>query len=241
MTDAPARAMTVSALKGENEAKKRARHVHVGRSALPGWVVSEVGESRDAEWGAIMNSLRNIYCSMGLLVGLAGCAVPSLPGPGKVYVDHGADIRGDERRVQEILAAFNLRKIWWDLLAHYARISSTHIFSGIKVMESGGTLTAEVTCTGSLRTTSDMTGERVNIDCWFYEAHRLIYEDGAWRIRGHVGEAPKALQFVASPHHCFEVLRAGPERLSPERVLKGFLCSGVTLDPESSCERAMPA
>jgi hypothetical protein len=161
---------------------------------------------------------------MGLLAGLAGCAVPSLPGPGKVYVDHGADIRGDERRVQEILAAFNqaeealqtrnldelmrlysrdyayhglskddLRKIWWDLLAHYSRISSTHIVSGIKVMESGGTLTAEVTCTGSLRTTSDMTGERVNIDSWFYEVHRLIYEDGAWRIRGHVGEAPKAV------------------------------------------------
>jgi hypothetical protein len=190
--------------------------------------------SRDVKWGAIMNSLHSICYSMGLLAGLAGCAVPSLPGPGKVYVDHGADIRGDERRVQEILAAFNqaeealqtrnldelmrlysrdyayhglskddLRKIWWDLLAHYSRISSTHIVSGIKVMESGGTLTAEVTCTGSLRTTSDMTGERVNIDSWFYEVHRLIYEDGAWRIRGHVGEAPKALQFVASPHPLF--------------------------------------
>lgn len=100
---------------------------------------------------------------MGLLVGLAGCAVPSLPGPGKVYVDHGADIRGDERRVQEILAvSFNhaeealqirnldelmrlysrdyayhglskddLRKIWWDLLAKYARISSTHQSFGL--------------------------------------------------------------------------------------------------------------
>ena len=51
MTDAPARAMTVSALKGENEAKKRARHVHVGRSALPGWVVSEVGDKPRCEMG----------------------------------------------------------------------------------------------------------------------------------------------------------------------------------------------
>lgn len=36
-------------------------------------------------------------------------------------------------------------------------------------------------------------GERIIIDSWFEEVHRLLYEDGSWRILGHDGEDPKDL------------------------------------------------
>ena len=69
-----------------------------------------------------------------------------------------------------------------------------------EVVVEGNAPRAEVTCTGGLWATSESTGQRENIDSWFQEVHRLIYEDGAWRIRGHAGEGPNALRFgVAHP------------------------------------------
>jgi hypothetical protein len=93
----------------------------------------------------------------------------------------------------------DLRKIWADLFARHRRMASHHIFSKI-VVRDGTAPTAEVTCTGGLWATAGTTGERVRIDSWFEEVHRLIYEDGVWRIRGHAGEDPKNTQLgVAHP------------------------------------------
>lgn len=96
-----------------------------------------------------------------------------------------------------------LRQIWSGLLARYRRISSYHIFSGIKVSGSGNQRTAELICTGRLESISEVTEALVTIDSWFYEVHRLIYTDGAWRIRGHHEEAPTYLQSLGLWPHPF--------------------------------------
>lgn len=96
-----------------------------------------------------------------------------------------------------------LRQIWSGLLARYRRVSSIHIFSGIKVTTSGNQRTAELICTGRLESISEVAEALVTIDSWFYEVHRLIYTDGAWRIRGHHGEAPTYLRSLGLWPHPF--------------------------------------
>ncbi len=88
----------------------------------------------------------------------------------------------------------NLRDLWKDLFSKYRRISSHHIFSKIIVTVTGKAPTASVTCTGGLWATAESTGERIIIDSWFEEVHRLVYENGAWRILGHDGEDQQAVQ-----------------------------------------------
>ncbi|TAL09239.1 MAG: hypothetical protein EPO02_10760 [Nitrospirae bacterium] len=87
----------------------------------------------------------------------------------------------------------NLRDLWKDLFSKYRRISSHHIFSKIAVTAEGKSPTASITCTGGVWATAESTGERIIIDSWFEEVHRLVYEDGAWRILGHDGEHQQAL------------------------------------------------
>ncbi|TAJ31555.1 MAG: hypothetical protein EPO64_02315 [Nitrospirae bacterium] len=102
------------------------------------------------------------------------------------------------------LTKADLRKTWQELFAHYDHIASTHIFSRIRATASGKNPTAEIVCTGSLWGVSTDTGQRTIIDSWFYETHNMIYEDGAWRIRGHgAEEAPKVLPFGVAPHPFF--------------------------------------
>jgi hypothetical protein len=96
-----------------------------------------------------------------------------------------------------------VRQIWWGLLARYRRITSFHIFSGIKVTTVGTQRTAEVICTGRLESISEAAEASVAIDSWFYEVHHLIYTDGAWRIRGHRGEAPTYLRSLGLWPHPF--------------------------------------
>lgn len=100
------------------------------------------------------------------------------------------------------LTKADLRKIWEELLAHYDRLSSNHIFSKI-VVTSNQKPSAEITCTGSLWGISKETGQRENIDSWFGEVHHLEHEAGAWRVRGHKGEVSKVLQFGVAPHPFF--------------------------------------
>lgn len=155
------------------------------------------------------------------------------PGFAKTKISSDAEIHADNKKVQEIMATFkkaedalearnlealmatyskdyayhgltkdDVRKIWKDLLAQNHRIVSEHRFSRIAVVD-GTNPRAEVTCTGSFWTTSDETGKRVNIDSWFEEVHYLVYEDGAWRIRGHAGEGLKEPLFGNTPHPLF--------------------------------------
>ena len=82
----------------------------------------------------------------------------------------------------------------------------THILTRFVVEENRTPPTAQVTCSGSLWAISNQTGERVNIDSWFGEVHYMIYEDGAWRIRGQAWEPPlveKESRFARPPHPFF--------------------------------------
>jgi ketosteroid isomerase-like protein len=184
-----------------------------------------------------MNRIRVFWKRMvlvAILMFLAGCSLPALPDAGKIYVDRWAEIKGSDKDVNEILAAFNraedalhardldglmalyseqyryhglsksdLRKIWEEMFAGYDNLASTHTFSRIHVGGSAKQPTADISCTGSLWGLSKETGNRVFIDSWWYEIHHVVYEDGAWRIRGHAGEDTKALPFGTSPHPFF--------------------------------------
>lgn len=188
-------------------------------------MVERVGES----------SARMVVVSILLfLTFLTGCSLPALPDAGKISVDRWAEIKGGDKDVSEILAAFNraedalhardldglmalyseqyryhglskadLRKIWEEMFARYDNLASTHRFSSILVRGPEKHPVADVSCTGSLWGLSKETGKRVIIDSWFYEIHHVVYEDGAWRIRGHAGEDTKTLPFGASPHPFF--------------------------------------
>jgi hypothetical protein len=96
-----------------------------------------------------------------------------------------------------------LRLLWKDLFLLHTQFSTTHVFSKIVVNANATPPTAEITCSGSLWGVFKLTGQRVNIDSWFGEVHYLVYEDGAWRIRGHAWEAPDPGRYVLSAHPFF--------------------------------------
>ncbi len=96
-----------------------------------------------------------------------------------------------------------LRLLWKDLFLLHTQFSTTHVFSKIVVNANATPPTAEITCSGSLWAVSKLTGQRVNIDSWFGEVHHTIYEDGAWRIRGHAWEIPDPGRYVLSLHPFF--------------------------------------
>ncbi len=96
-----------------------------------------------------------------------------------------------------------LQLLWKDLFRVHDRFSATHVFSKIVVNAKATPPTAEITCSGSLWAVFKLTGQRVNIDSWFGEVHYMIYEDGAWRIRGHAWEAPDPGRYFLSAHPFF--------------------------------------
>jgi hypothetical protein len=171
--------------------------------------------------------------TVGIMLQSHGCAMAPLSHRGGIQVDRWAEVKADDKTVADILATFqhaenalelqnldelmnlysqdyqyhglgkeDLRKIWSQLFAHYRALSSNHIFSRI-ALRSDRVPVAEITCTGSLYGISQETGERENVDSWYGEVHYLVYQDGAWRIRGHAGAPPKALQFGIAPHPFF--------------------------------------
>lgn len=95
----------------------------------------------------------------------------------------------------------DVRRIWGEVFEHYRNVSSTHLFSEVKLFKSGSQLRAEITCTGGLYGTEAQGGTRVTLDSWFREVHYLVHEDGAWRFLGNAGAAPGTAPFTSSPHH----------------------------------------
>jgi len=97
----------------------------------------------------------------------------------------------------------DIRKIWKELFDEYQDIASTHLFT--KMTKVGGSRDAvlEVTCTGHLWAKSKTSGLYVPIDSWHEEIHYLVLEDGAWRLRGNMGESPRVLPFGTAPHPLF--------------------------------------
>lgn len=99
------------------------------------------------------------------------------------------------------LKSTDVRRVWDEVFAHYRDVSSTHLFSGVKVFRSGSQLRAEIICTGGLYGTAVEGGQQVTLDSWFREVHYLVHEDGAWRFLGNAGDAPRTAPATSAPHH----------------------------------------
>jgi ketosteroid isomerase-like protein len=97
----------------------------------------------------------------------------------------------------------DIRKIWADLFARYDLIANMHTFSAIKVVSSGNQTTAEITCTGAVWANSRETKQRIPIDSWHQEVHRLVKEKDGWRIVGNLGGDQTIRQFGTAPHPLF--------------------------------------
>lgn len=97
----------------------------------------------------------------------------------------------------------DIRKIWKELFDEYQEIASTHLFTKIAKVGAGRDAVLEVTCTGHLWAKSKTSGLYVPIDSWYEEIHYLVLEDGAWRLRGNLGESPRVLPFGTAPHPLF--------------------------------------
>lgn len=99
------------------------------------------------------------------------------------------------------LKPVDVRRIWGEVFTHYRELSSTHLFSEMKLFRSGSQLRAEITCTGGLYGMEEKGGTRITLDSWFREVHYLVHEDGTWRFLGNAGAAPSTAPFTSSPHH----------------------------------------
>ena len=95
----------------------------------------------------------------------------------------------------------DVRRIWTEVFEHYRDLSSTHLFSDVKLTHDGTLVRVEITCTGGLYGTERKSGKAVTLDSWFREVHYLVKEDGAWRFVGNAGDAPTAAPFASVPHH----------------------------------------
>lgn len=97
----------------------------------------------------------------------------------------------------------DIRKIWADLFARYDLIANMHTFSAIKVVTIGKQTTAEITCTGAVWANSKETKQRIPIDSWQREVHRLVKGKDGWRIVGNLGGDQTIKQFGTAPHPLF--------------------------------------
>jgi len=97
----------------------------------------------------------------------------------------------------------DIRNIWADLFARYDLIANIHTFSAVKVMKRGNDVTAEITCTGAVWANSKETKQRIPIDSWHQEVHRLVREKDGWRIVGNLGGDQAVRKFGTAPHPLF--------------------------------------
>ena len=97
----------------------------------------------------------------------------------------------------------DIRGIWADLFARYDLIANMHTFSAIKVVKQGKEVTAEITCTGAVWANSRKTNERIPIDSWQKEVHRLVKGKDGWHIVGNAGGEKAVRQFGIAPHPLF--------------------------------------
>ena len=97
----------------------------------------------------------------------------------------------------------DIRNIWADLFARYDLIANIHTFSAVKVMKRGKDVTAEITCTGAVWANSKETKQRIPIDSWHQEVHRLVREKDGWRLVGNLGGDKAVRKFGTAPHPLF--------------------------------------
>ena len=95
----------------------------------------------------------------------------------------------------------DVRRVWEEVFLHYRDISSSHVFTELKLVQTGGVRKAYVTCTGGLHGTEQQTGKPITIDSWAREVHYLVKEAGAWRFLGNAGGAAPSASPSSAPHH----------------------------------------
>jgi ketosteroid isomerase-like protein len=95
----------------------------------------------------------------------------------------------------------DVRRVWEEVFMHYENISSSHVFTELRLGEAGGVRKANVTCTGWLYGTEKQTGKPITIDSWVREVHHLIKEEGRWRFLGNTGGASPSAPPASAPHH----------------------------------------
>jgi ketosteroid isomerase-like protein len=95
----------------------------------------------------------------------------------------------------------DVRRVWSEVFAHYGQVTSKHVFTELKVVQSGSVRKAYVTCTGGLYGTEKETGKPITIDSWVNEVHFLVKEKEGWKFLGNVGGASIAAPPASAPHH----------------------------------------
>lgn len=95
----------------------------------------------------------------------------------------------------------DVRRVWEEVFLHYGNLSSSHVFTELKLIQADGVRKAYVTCTGGLYGTEKQTGKAITIDSWVREVHYLVKEEGAWRFLGNAGGASPSAPPASAPHH----------------------------------------
>ena len=95
----------------------------------------------------------------------------------------------------------DVRRVWEEVFLHYRDISSSHVFTELKLVQADGVKKAYVTCTGGLHGTEQQTGKPITIDSWAREVHYLVKEAGAWRFLGNAGGTSPSTAPASAPHH----------------------------------------
>mgnify|MGYP001381458569 FL=1 len=95
----------------------------------------------------------------------------------------------------------DVRRVWEEVFTYYGDISSSHVFTELKLVQADGVRKAYVTCTGGLHGTEKQTGKPITIDSWAREVHYLVKEEGAWRFLGNAGGVSPSNSPASAPHH----------------------------------------
>lgn len=95
----------------------------------------------------------------------------------------------------------DVRRVWEEVFLHYGNLSSSHVFTELKLIQADGVKKAYVTCTGGLYGMEKETGKAIAIDSWVREVHYLVKEEGAWRFLGNAGGASPSAPAASAPHH----------------------------------------
>ena len=95
----------------------------------------------------------------------------------------------------------DVRRVWEEVFLHYGDISSSHVFTELKLIQADSTGKAYVTCTGWLYGTEKQTGKPITIDSWVQEVHYLVKEEGKWRFLGNAGGMADHVPVGSAPHH----------------------------------------
>ena len=95
----------------------------------------------------------------------------------------------------------DVQRVWTEVFSHYGQLRSRHVFTELKVVQSGLVKKAYVTCTGGLYGTEKESGKPITIDSWASEVHHLVRQKEGWKFLGNVGGVPLSAPPTSAPHH----------------------------------------